>query len=97
MAELGNPLTGASLIRSWRGYDGTTDFCQCHVQVTAVSLSRDLDPLVEGLEPAQRVNRLVIDDDLKVEVAARGGARGAAERHLVATLDLLPHFDADRA
>ena len=57
-----------------------------------VSRECESDPS-SWLKPAKGVNDVAVDHHFKVEVAARGGAGGAAHCHDVAAGDLLPHMD----
>ncbi len=57
-----------------------------------VSQECESDPS-SWLEPAKRVNDVAVDHHFEVEVAARGGARGAADRNNVAAGDLLADVD----
>ena len=47
------------------------------------------------LEPAHWIDDFAVDLDLKMEVAARRGAGGAAERHNLAAADRLANLDVE--
>ena len=94
MAELGNPLKSANF--GELGVSPTVQETGSNVTFRSRRVTADarvVDQL--GLEPAERVNNVSVDHDLEVEVAARGGARGAAEGYDVAAGDLLADLDEE--